>query len=73
MSRTSRIRVWPAPIVLGVVAAFGLIAALLSEGLGDYLSWLALGIPVVVVGWYAVPRKKQKKQETAGSAASDYG
>jgi len=53
MSAPQRIRVWTAPIYIGVISTVGLIAALLSDGgLGDYLAWLALGIPVAVVLWY---------------------
>src|ERR1041384_7574016 len=35
-----RIRVWTAPIYIGVVSTIGLIAALLSDGIGDYVAWL---------------------------------
>ena len=49
MSATPRIRIWTAPLLLGASAAIGLVAALLSNGVGDYLAWLALAIPVVVV------------------------
>lgn len=52
-----RIRVWTAPIVLGVVTAVGLISALLSDTSGDVLAWLALAAPIVVICWY-VPRRK---------------
>ena len=61
MSAPQRIRVWTAPIYLGVMSMVGLIAALLSDdGIGDYLAWLSLGIPVAVVLWYAPPRRTQK-------------
>lgn len=56
-----RIRVWTAPIFLGVIATVGLISALLSDGFGDYLAWLTLGIPVAVVVWYAPPRRTAKQ------------
>ncbi|MFG9943473.1 hypothetical protein ACG3RN_22945 [Pseudomonas aeruginosa] len=36
---------WP---LLGL---FGLLSALLGDGLYDLLSWLALGTPLVLVGW----------------------
>lgn len=72
MSANSRIRVWPVPILLGVIAAVGLVSALLSDGLGDYLAWLTLAIPVAVVLWYAPRRKSRKKRDAASSTASDY-
>ncbi len=62
MSASARIRVWPAPILLGVLSTVGLMAALLSDGMGDYLSWLTLTIPVAVVLWYAPRRKASSKQ-----------
>lgn len=71
MSSPQRIRVWTAPIYLGLLSTIGLIAALLSEGLGDYIAWLALGIPVAVVLWYAPPRRAQK-QDSAASAAAEH-
>ena len=70
MSAPQRIRIWTAPIYIGVISMVGLIAALLSDdGLGDYLAWLSLGIPVVVVLWYAPPRRSQKQQDATRSAA----
>jgi hypothetical protein len=53
-----RIRIWPAPIALGIVSIVGLIAALLSDDVGDMIAWLALALPVVVVLWYVPPRRK---------------
>ena len=55
MSARGRIRVWTAPIVLGVLTAVGLISALVSDDAGDALAWLAVGAPVAVVLWY-LPR-----------------
>lgn len=72
MSTNSRVRIWPVPILLGVISAIGLIAALLSEGLGDYLGWLTLAIPVAVVLWYAPRRKSRKTNDAESSTASDY-
>jgi hypothetical protein len=72
MSAPQRIRVWTAPIYIGVISTVGLIAALLSDGgLGDYLAWLALGIPVAVVLWY-VPPRRSPKQETNPSAVAEH-
>ncbi len=41
-------RVWLVPIALGLLSGVGLVAALLSDGPGDVLSWLALAVPVAV-------------------------
>jgi hypothetical protein len=70
MSAPKRIRIWTAPIYIGVISMIGLIAALLSDdGLGDYLAWLALAIPVAVVLWYTPPRRAQKQEPDASAAA----
>ncbi|MCO3259111.1 hypothetical protein FA212_29945 [Pseudomonas aeruginosa] len=50
---------WPLLLALlglfGLLSAllglFGLLSALLGDGLYDLLSWLALGTPLVLVGW----------------------
>jgi hypothetical protein len=71
VSAPRRIHIWTAPIYIGVISTLGLIAALLSDGgLGDYLAWLALGIPVAVVLWYVPPRRTQK-QVMSSSAVAD--
>lgn len=45
-------RVWGIPILLAVFSGVGLISALLDDGIWDALSWLTLGVVVVVMGWY---------------------
>ncbi len=42
------------PLVLGVLTAFGLVTALVSEEWGDVWSWVGLGIPVLVMAWYGL-------------------
>jgi len=57
--RLTPTQIWAAPIVLGLASAVGLIAALLSDGLGDVLSWAALAAPVATVLWHSLrPQKK---------------
>ncbi|HID05741.1 MAG TPA: PepSY domain-containing protein, partial [Armatimonadetes bacterium] len=48
----SKRRIWGAPLVLGLTNAIGLIAALLSDGSGDVISWFALSAPIVTALWY---------------------
>lgn len=53
--RTERKTLWQifrAPTWLGVLSLVGLIAALIGDGWHDVLSWLGLGIPVVLTLWY---------------------
>jgi len=47
-------RIWHAPIALGFISACGLFTGLLFDGPGDAVSWLALGVPVVVAVGFAV-------------------
>jgi hypothetical protein len=65
MNNSPRIQLWTAPILLGLIVAAGLVAALVSDGLGDYLAWLALAIPVAVVLWYAPPRATRRDAQTS--------
>jgi hypothetical protein len=39
-----------------VCSAIGLVAALLSERLGDVIGWAALGLPVAIVLRYSLRR-----------------
>jgi hypothetical protein len=68
MNKNPRIRLWTAPILLGLIVAVGLVAALVSDGLGDYLGWLALAIPVAVVLWYAPPRTTERDAQTTSTS-----
>ena len=49
----SLLQIFVVPLILGVLSIFGLAAALLGEGIWHVLSWAALAVPLVLVGWYA--------------------
>ncbi|MDO9162045.1 MAG: hypothetical protein Q8N35_01150 [Methylococcaceae bacterium] len=51
-STLAGLQIWGAPILLGLITAAGLLAALLSDGIGDMLSWLAIAVPVAVGIWH---------------------
>jgi hypothetical protein len=58
--KTNRIwinRIWTWPIILGITSAVGLISALLADGWADALSWVGLGLPVVVACVYVLRAK----------------
>ena len=57
---------WRWPIVMGVLSATGLLTALVSDGgWGDWWSWVGLGVPVVVMAWFAwVPGKRQFRRKS---------
>ncbi len=46
------VKLWGMPILLGLLSGIGLLSALLDDGLWDWVSWLSLGIPAVLMGWY---------------------
>lgn len=43
------------PMLLALISLFGLLSALLGDGLFDALSWLALSVPIAVALWYWRP------------------
>lgn len=54
-------RIWLWPLVVALLSILGLIAGLVSEGLGDWLSWAALAVPVVI-GCHGLARGRAAKQ-----------
>jgi len=46
------------PAILAVLTCVGLVSALLGDDLWDGLSWLSLSVPIVVVVWYALVRRR---------------
>jgi hypothetical protein len=47
------------PIALAVLSTFGLLSALLGDGVFDVLSWISLGVPLllIVFVWTRMPRR----------------
>lgn len=45
------VRIFAVPAAIALASLVGLIAALLGDGAFDVVSWLALGVPLVVVAW----------------------
>ncbi|WP_013503329.1 hypothetical protein [Rhodopseudomonas palustris] len=41
-------QIFAAPVAIGVITALGLTTALLGDGLWDWISWIALSLPVAV-------------------------
>lgn len=46
-------QVWRIPILLGLLSLLGLLLALVGNQLWDAVSWLLLGIPLLVIGWFS--------------------
>ncbi|QJR10337.1 hypothetical protein DSM104443_01395 [Usitatibacter rugosus] len=61
---------WRWPIVLGVLTATGLLAALVSDSWGDPWSWVGLGVPVAVMAWFGLPRRKASASLPESPAAT---
>lgn len=57
------IRVFAASIALAAAAITGLLAALLRGALGQYVVWVTVGAPVVVIAWVWVRRRTQKSEQ----------
>ncbi|MDD0845236.1 hypothetical protein [Pseudomonas sp. Gutcm_11s] len=49
------------PLVLGVLSLFGLLSALVGDEVYDLLSWLSLGIPLVLLGVVWVRMRNTRK------------
>ncbi|MGB3290025.1 MAG: hypothetical protein WBA83_12185 [Burkholderiaceae bacterium] len=57
-TREHLMKVWGVPSVLGVLTAFGLLAALLGTGVWHGLAWLSLAVPVLLaLRYWIAPRK----------------
>ncbi|KAI2669478.1 hypothetical protein [Pseudomonas sp. TNT3] len=58
------------PVVLAVVSLFGLLSALIGDGVFDVLSWLGLGVPLGLLGvvWLRLRRANRlnSTRETEG-------
>ena len=52
------------PVILGVITAGGLISALVGDGPWDAVSWIALGLPIAIIGFYGL------RGRSAGDRAS---
>ena len=53
-------RLWGAPIALAILTIIGLISALVGDGVWDYLSAVALGMPVLTGAWYGLRNRRSK-------------
>lgn len=62
MKGSTLARIWLAPLLIGLLSLFGLVVALLADGWGDILSWVALAVPVLVCIYYWAGRGQPKSQ-----------
>ncbi len=52
------------PTVIAAISLFGLVSALTGDGIADILSWVGLGIPVIVPLWAWWRRERKIKIST---------
>ena len=65
------LKVWGAPIALGLLTCFGLLAALLGVGLWHWSAWLALSIPLITgIRFWIVPRQTPFSAHAAPQAGT---
>lgn len=64
-------RIWTMPVLLGVVSALGLVAALLFDAWGNWLSWLSLSA-VTVVSFRICIRAMTPKRSSRVRAGDDW-
>lgn len=55
-------KVYGAALLLAAVSLYGLLSALLGDGVWDALSWLALSIPLGVIVWKYLRAKSESKR-----------
>jgi membrane protein implicated in regulation of membrane protease activity len=56
------IRVFAAPVLLAAATVTGLLAALLWGTVGQYVAWVTVGAPVLVISRVWVRRRTQKSK-----------
>lgn len=55
-AKPSFARTFGTPALIAVASAVGLVAALVGDGLNDWISWIGLTVPVAVIVWAWVRR-----------------
>jgi hypothetical protein len=59
-------QIFAVPLLLGILTTVGLVAALVGDGIWDGLSWVTLGVPIVVTLYcLAVSKKRHEAREKA--------
>jgi hypothetical protein len=56
-ARRSLTQIFLFPAIIAVTVAFGLVSALLGDGIWDTTSWIALAVPLAVGAFFAFRRR----------------
>ena len=59
-------KIFRIPLLLAAVSAIGLVSALVADGLGDQISWLALGSVSVTILKFCTYTPNARKSRTDG-------
>ena len=51
-------QIFATPTLIALLSLVGLLAALLGNGVFDWVSWVGLAAPLVIVGWAMRPRRR---------------
>jgi hypothetical protein len=51
-------QIFAIPMVIGILSVIGLLSALIGDGVWDAVSWLTLGIPIVLCVYFFVRRRR---------------
>lgn len=57
MNQSGFIKLWGIPLLLAIISLIGLIAALVGDGFLDFISWIGLGYPLVIIVWFLIKRQ----------------
>ncbi len=52
-------QIFGAPLVVGVLSTIGLISALVGNGWWDAVSWVSLGLPVLMYVFFTLRRRTE--------------
>ncbi len=52
-------KVYGPAVAIAVITLYGLVSALLGDGLWDELSWISLALPLAVIVWKCGKRPKE--------------
>jgi hypothetical protein len=56
-ARRSATQIFLFPTIIAVIVAFGLVSALLGDGIWDTTSWIALAVPLAVTTFFACRKR----------------
>ncbi|MBL4714107.1 MAG: hypothetical protein JKY64_06245 [Alcanivorax sp.] len=57
-ARKTSWQIFATPTLIALLSLVGLLAALLGNGVFDWVSWVGLAAPVVIVGWAMKARRR---------------